>query len=147
MLADTTQTGKTSIWKSIGPALITASVVIGPGSILSVSKIGHQFGYQMTWVLVLAILLMISMTALSARLGVTLDNTLCEELAQRAGRPLAALAGITLFLIAACFQFGNNLGVLAAIEPFYGSDGALPYPTFPRWLEPGTIPGSNHGPC
>ena len=27
-------------------------------------------------------------------------------------------AGITLFLIAACFQFSNNLGVLYAIEPF-----------------------------
>ena len=93
--------------KSIGPALITASVVIGPGSILSASKIGHQFGYDMSWVLLLAILLMIGMTALSARLGVTLENTLCEELAQRAGRPLAALAGVTLFLIAACFQFGN----------------------------------------
>jgi Mn2+/Fe2+ NRAMP family transporter len=32
---------------------------------------------------------------------------------------VAALTGIAIFLIAACFQFGNNLGVLAAIEPLY----------------------------
>ena len=70
----------------------------------------HGFG--------LAGLLLVGMTALSARLGVSLDGTLCEELARRTGRPLAMLTGLSLFLIAACFQFGNNLGVLFAIEPF-----------------------------
>lgn len=112
------------IWSSIGPAIITASVVLGPGSILSASKSGWQHGYQMTWVLMAAVLLMIGMTALSARLGVLLDGTICDELAKRAGRPIAALAGIAVFLIASCFQFGNNLGVLAAIEPFTSADSA-----------------------
>lgn len=104
---------------SIGPAIITASVVLGPGSILAASKIGADFGYAMVWVLALAVLLMIGMTALSARLGVVLDGTLCEELAGRAGRPIAVLTGFAVFLIVACFQFGNNQGVLAALEPFY----------------------------
>jgi len=109
-------------WASVGPAIITASVVLGPGSILAASKTGHQFGYEMVWLLVLAGMLMVGMTALSARLGVTLEGTLCSELARRAGRPVAAITGLSLFLIAACFQFGNNLGVLAAIEPFYSQE-------------------------
>ena len=54
---------------SLGPAIITASVVLGPGSILSSSKIGYEFGYQMAWVLLVALALMLGMTALSARLG------------------------------------------------------------------------------
>lgn len=111
--------GRRSWLAAIGPAIITASVVLGPGSILSSSKIGAQHGYAMTWVLVLAIMLMIGMTALSARLGVLLDGTLCDELAARAGRPVAVFTGVSLFLIAACFQFSNNLGVLAALEPFF----------------------------
>ena len=108
----------------MGPAIIVASVVVGPGSILTSSQIGVEFGYSMVWVLALAVLLMMGMTALSSRLGVVLEGTLCDELARRAGRPFAALAGISLFLIAACFQFGNNLGVLAAIEPFVKSADA-----------------------
>ena len=108
---------------SIGPAIITASVVLGPGSILSSSRVGCDFGYSMIWVLAIAGLLMWGMTALSARLGVVLDGTICAELSQRAGRPIAILAGVSLFLVATCFQFGNNLGILAAVEPFLG-DGA-----------------------
>ena len=41
---------------SLGPAIITASVVLGPGSILSASKIGHTYAYQMNWVLVIAVI-------------------------------------------------------------------------------------------
>ncbi|QDT30637.1 Divalent metal cation transporter MntH [Gimesia panareensis] len=109
------------ILSSLGPAIITASVVLGPGSILSASKIGHTYAYQMNWVLVIAVIMMIAMTALSARLGIQLDGTICDELAKRAGRPVAAATGIILFLIVACFQYSNNLGVLAAVEPFIGS--------------------------
>ncbi|MFK7777025.1 MAG: Nramp family divalent metal transporter [Gimesia sp.] len=106
------------ILRSLGPAIITASVVLGPGSILSASKIGHSYQYQMIWVLVIAVIMMIAMTAMSARLGIQLKGTICDELASRAGRPIAAATGVILFLIAACFQFSNNLGILAAVEPF-----------------------------
>tara|TARA_R110002111_G_scaffold259308_1_gene329213 strand:+ start:10491 stop:11804 length:1314 start_codon:yes stop_codon:yes gene_type:complete len=113
------------ILSSLGPAIITASVVLGPGSILSASKIGHTYGYQMIWVLVVAVIMMIAMTALSARLGIQLKGTICEELAERAGRPIAAATGIILFLIAACFQFSNNLGILAAVEPFIDAESNI----------------------
>ena len=104
--------------RSLGPAIIVASVVLGPGSILTSSKVGCQFGYSMVWVLALAAVLMVSMVALGARLGVTSEGTLCDELARRLGRPWAVVAGCSVFAIVACFQFSNNLGVLAAIEPF-----------------------------
>lgn len=105
--------------RSIGPAIIVASVAVGPGSVLSASRNGYDFGYQTVWVVVAAGVLMFAMTALSGRLGVGLKGTICDELAAGLGRPVAALVGISLFLVAACFQFGNNLGVIAALEPFY----------------------------
>jgi Mn2+/Fe2+ NRAMP family transporter len=58
------------------------------------------------------------MVALGARLGVVLKGTMCDELAARLGRPFAIVVGLTIFLICAGFQYGNNLGVLAAIEPW-----------------------------
>lgn len=118
MAAETASGNSFNLWRAVGPAIITASVVLGPGSILSASKIGYVHGYSMVWVLVFASLMMIGMMALSARLGVVLEGTLCDELARRDGRWVAAVTGVSLFLIAACFQFGNNLGVLAAVDPF-----------------------------
>jgi Mn2+/Fe2+ NRAMP family transporter len=65
------------------------------------------------------------MVALSTRLGVLMNGTMGEEIAQRAGRPAAVLVGLTIFLIAGCFQFSNNLGVLFAIEPFVDKDNKV----------------------
>lgn len=103
--------------RNIGPALIVASVVVGPGSILTSSQVGAEFGYTMIWVLLLSCLLMLGMTALSARLGGALEGSLCDEIRARSGPPLAILAGLCVFLVTTCFQFSNNLGVLAGLEP------------------------------
>lgn len=111
-----------SFLRSLGPAIIVASVVLGPGSILSASKVGTQHGYGMIWVLALAGVLMAGMTALAARLGVSFEGSLCDELTRRLGRPFAALVGVTIFGIATCFQFSNNLGVLAGLEPLIGGE-------------------------
>jgi manganese transport protein len=102
---------------SLGPALIVACVVLGPGSILTSSKVGCQFGYQLLWVLVAAGALMVAAVAAAARIGVGLAGTPCQELAARVGRPAAVVTGLAVFCIAACFQFSNNLGVLASLEP------------------------------
>ena len=37
-------------YQSIGPGLITACVVIGPGSILTSSKVGARNGFDLTWI-------------------------------------------------------------------------------------------------
>ncbi len=111
-------------FRTIGPAIIVASVVLGPGSILTASKVGCQYGYSMLWVLLAAAVLMIGMTALAARLGVGTEKTLCSELADRIGRPFAALVGIVLFLVVASFQSSNNMAVVTSIESVLASDSA-----------------------
>jgi manganese transport protein len=105
--------------RSLGPAIVVACVVLGPGSILTSSKVGVTHGYGMIWVLVLAGVLMFGMTALAARLGVTFEGSLCDELRARLGKPAAIVVGVVLFGIVACFQFSNNIGVLAGLEPFF----------------------------
>lgn len=107
--------------RSVGPAIIVASVVIGPGSILTSSKVGHEYGYSMAWVLVLAGILMVGMVVLAGRLGVSLRGTICDELTERIGRPFAALIGVVMFLVIAAFQSSNNIAVVAAFEPMIGA--------------------------
>ena len=62
------------LFRALGPALIVASVVLGPGSILSSSKVGAAYGFSMVWVLLVAAGLMMGMVALGARLGVSLEG-------------------------------------------------------------------------
>lgn len=110
--------------RQVGPAVIVASVVLGPGSILTNSKVGWQFGYSAVWVLALACGLMLAMTGIAMRVGVALEHSPCEELARRVSRTFAAVVGSCLFLVAASFQFSNNLGVLFAIEPLFDGGDA-----------------------
>jgi manganese transport protein len=110
------------ILRSIGPALIVACVVLGPGSILTSSKVGCQFGYQMIWILLAAGMLMLAAVATAARVGVVFEDSPCTEIARRLGRPLAVVVGLCVFAIAACFQFSNNLGVLMSLEPLVNTD-------------------------
>ncbi|HUV64329.1 MAG TPA: divalent metal cation transporter [Sedimentisphaerales bacterium] len=101
-------------WRSVGPALITACVVFGPGSLLISANIGANHRYQLLWLLLLTGVLMGTYMTTAARIGVLGGATPCTLVAQRLGRPAAALIGINLCLICGTFQFSNNLAVAAA---------------------------------
>ncbi len=103
------------LFQSIGPGLITACVVIGPGSILTSSKIGASEGYSKVWVVLVSVFFMMIYTQLAARLGVASQLSVGDLIRQHAGRPLAILIGFGVFFIAATFQFGNNLAVHSAL--------------------------------
>jgi len=105
-------------YQRVGPGLITACVVIGPGSILTSSQVGAEHGFAMLWVVVVAVIFMMVYTALGAKLGVATTQSPGDLVAQRAGRPLAVLIGLGVFFISAAFQFGNNLGVHSAFNVY-----------------------------
>ncbi|MCA9049314.1 MAG: divalent metal cation transporter [Planctomycetaceae bacterium] len=105
-------------WQSIGPGLVTACVVIGPGSILTSSQVGAREGYSRAWVVLIAVIFMMAYVTMAARLGAVARQSTGDIITQRAGRWLAVLMGICVFLISATFQFGNNLGAHSAIAAF-----------------------------
>lgn len=107
-------------WRAVGPALVVAAVVLGPGSILTASKVGCGFGADLLWVVGLAALLMMGVTATAATLGCRLPHTLGTELTHRLGRPAAIAVGGVLFLLVLSFQGSNNMAVLAGVEAMLG---------------------------
>jgi len=111
----------------IGPGIITACVVIGPGSILSSSKVGAANGFALSWVVVLAVGFMMVYMMLGARLGVAASQSPATLLTDRVGRWLAALIGIGVFFISAAFQFGNNIGVHSAFKEYENYITQVPY--------------------
>ncbi|MEM9281032.1 MAG: divalent metal cation transporter [Verrucomicrobiota bacterium] len=108
------------LFKSIGPAVIVAAVVLGPGSILTSSQVGATFGLVGIPVVVAAVVLMIGMVALSARLGVVYDGSLCDELRSRLGQAVTLVIGGTLFVLVALFQSSNNIALVGGLEALSG---------------------------
>ena len=58
----------------LGPGLITACVVIGPGSIVSSSKVGANQQYSMLWVVAISVVFMMLYMTIGARLGVLAEK-------------------------------------------------------------------------
>lgn len=103
-------------WQSIGPALITACVVFGPGSLLVSANIGAEYRYELLWMLVLTGILMGTYLTMGARIGVVGGASACTLIAGRLGRVVAAIIGINLCMVCTTFQFANNLAVAAAAD-------------------------------
>ena len=112
-------------YRRIGPGLITACVVIGPGSILTSSTVGRDNGYGMLWIVVVSVVFMLVYMTMGARLGVIADKPPAELIRDRAGHWLAVLVGVSVFFISAAFQSGNNLGVGAAFEAYVDNKWAV----------------------
>ena len=123
-----------SLWRSIGPALITACVVFGPGSLIISSNIGATYGYELLWLLLVTGLLMGTFVTMGARIGVCGGASPCTLLAQRLGRPAAFVVGLTLCLVCAAFQFSNNLAVALAAGAFLPE--TIVIGTDPQWTIP-----------
>lgn len=103
-------------WKSLGPALITACVVFGPGSLVISANVGATYGFELVWLLVITGILMGTYMTMSARIGVVRGSSHFETLRQEVGRPFAAVLGILLCLTCGAFQFSNNLAISLVAE-------------------------------
>ena len=110
------------LFSSFGPAIIVAAIVLGPGSILTSSKVGAQFGYIGIAAIVLAVVLMIAMVALAGRIGVIYEDSPCDQLARRLGRPVAVIVGVILFGLVAIFQYSNNVAIVSGLAPLFETE-------------------------
>lgn len=107
------------IWMSLGPAVITAALVFGPGSLTITSKLGAIYGYSLLWVVVLSTTLMITFTQMGARIGIATNQSLLSTIRGKWGKATSVFLGIGFFLTSASFQAGNSIGAgLAFSESF-----------------------------
>lgn len=110
----------------IGPGLITACVVIGPGSITTSSQVGAKYGYSMLWVVVFSVVMMLTFMTMSARIGAVSGDSNGSLIAKHLGRWLAVFLSSCVFFMAAAFQFGNNIGIYAAMAEFESTITKVP---------------------
>jgi manganese transport protein len=98
-------------WRSLGPALITACVVFGPGSLVISANVGATHGYELLWVLLLTGIFMGVFTTMSARIAVVTGQSHFNTLRQETGRTFALVMGAVLCFTCGSFQFSNNIAI------------------------------------
>jgi Mn2+/Fe2+ NRAMP family transporter len=97
-------------------------VVLGPGSLTVASRIGSEHGYAFLWVIVLAAVFMVVYTSMGVRFGVYNEKSILRSVADNYGRWFSVVIGISAFLSASSFQFGNNLGIGIGMQGITGID-------------------------
>lgn len=109
---------------SLGPGIVTAAIVFGPSKITITSKMGAMFGYDLLWIVVVAIFFMIVFTSIGSRLGMATDASLLTTIRQQYGKWVAGLMGVGIFLVTTSFQAGNSIGIGISLSEATGTKPA-----------------------
>ena len=72
--------------RSIGPGLIVAALVFGPSKLTITSKIGANFGYDLLWIIIIAIFFMAVFTLIAERIDLSSYKSLLTMIGERWGR-------------------------------------------------------------
>lgn len=104
-----------SWFKTLIPGIIIAAVVFGPSKMTITSKLGAVYGYDLLWIVVVAIFFMIIFTNMASRIGAVNKGSLLSLIQQKWGKKISVLVGLGVFFVTASFQAGNSTGVGIAI--------------------------------
>lgn len=103
------------IIQTLGPGIITAALVLGPGSLTITTKLGANFGFQLLWVVGLVVIGMLVYTAMATRIGLASQVSLIQLIRQKYGKGITLILAMGIFLATTAFQTGNAVGAGAAI--------------------------------
>src|SRR6266481_5895530 len=100
---------KASLWRSLGPGLVTGAADDDPSGIATYSQAGAQFGFQLAWTLLLTYPLMVVIQAISARIGRTTGKGIAGNLREHYPNWLVQSMVGVLF-VANTLNIGADLG-------------------------------------
>ena len=112
---------KRSFIQKLGPGFITAALVFGPGSLTVNTKLGASYGFNLLWVIILAMVLMMAFTTMSIKIGLFGKASFIERVRAEFGKPLAIIVGLGVFLATASFQAGNTVGAGVAFSELFNT--------------------------
>tara|TARA_R110000764_G_scaffold90598_1_gene172986 strand:+ start:30552 stop:31793 length:1242 start_codon:yes stop_codon:yes gene_type:complete len=110
-----------SFLKKLGPGIITAALVFGPGSLTINTKLGANYGYSLIWVILLSMILMTAFTNMSTKIGLYSRDSFISRLKNEIGYRTALLVGLGIFLTTASFQAGNTVGASLAFSELFST--------------------------
>lgn len=99
----------------VGPAFLVTAAFIGPGTVITASMAGANYGLSLVWALLFAMLATLVLQEMAARLGIVSQQGLGENIRHAITQPLVKSVVITLVVSAivignGAYQSGNISG-------------------------------------
>ena len=66
--------------RRMGPGLMVMAAFIGPGTVITASKAGAQYGFALMWALLFSVIATLVLQEMAARLGLVTGEGLSEAL-------------------------------------------------------------------
>ncbi len=114
----------------LGPALLVTAAFIGPGTVITASKAGTQFGCELLWTVLLATIGTILLQSLAARLGIETGSGLSEAIRSTLAASTWLLPTLALIIVAigfgnAAYQTGNLTGAVVGVTALVGGSAKI----------------------
>src|SRR3954451_22332707 len=96
--------GLRRFWSALGPGLVTGAADDDPSGIATYSQAGAQFGYALTWTLLLTLPFMAAIQIISGLIGRRTGNGLARNIAHR-------LSPFVLYFLVALLVVANTINI------------------------------------
>ena len=114
------------IWKALGPGLTTGAADDDPSGIATYSQAGAQFGFGLTWTMLLTLPFMAAIQIISACIGWQTRRGLAKNIALRLP-PLAAYLLVASLVVANTINIAADLAAMGAALKLVVGGPALAY--------------------
>lgn len=94
-------------WSQFGPGALVAAAFIGPGTVVTASLAGANFGYALLWALLFSVFACLILQGMALRIGVVTQQGLGENIRANLTNPLTR--GFFIALIFAAVVIGNSV--------------------------------------
>lgn len=116
--------------RRFGPGLLVTAAFIGPGTVVTASRAGAEFGYALLWTLLVAVACTIVLQEMAARLGLVARRGLAEAIRESiepvwARRLATGLVLVAIVLGNTAYQTGNLMGAGVGFEMITGLPGRV----------------------
>ena len=89
----------------IGPAVLVTAAFVGPGTVITATMAGANYGFSLLWALVFSVIATIILQEMAARLGVVTGQGLGENIRSVCRHPV--LKFLAVFLVVSAIVIGN----------------------------------------
>ena len=120
----------TSTTSRFGPAALVTAAFIGPGTVITASMAGANYGYALLWALLFSVFATMILQEMAARLGIVTGRGLGENLRTLVSNPLLRWPLLLLVIIAivvgnSAYQGGNISGAALGADALLGHIGFI----------------------
>lgn len=108
----------------VGPAVLVTAAFIGPGTVITASLAGANYGFSLLWALLFSVIATLILQEMACRLGIVTKKGLGENIRSTCTNPLLKFIAIGLTVSAivignGAYQSGNILGASLGLSGIF----------------------------